>query len=274
MGDIYLDQPLPHPTLEQFDPFLLIHHWKQNFPGGELQKNVGVGPHPHRGFSPVTLIFEGGIHHRDSLGNNSIVSAGGTQWTNSGKGITHSERPAAEIVADGGTMELIQFWLNTPQERKMEPAAYYPLTAEETPSTLSKDGKVNIQLVSGKFLELSGRIPAQSPVLILRLDFEAGGQVNMPVPQDYSALIYQLNGSFNVDGEFSRPKSMFVYDNEGDTISLRAQEATTAILLAGLPLNEPVVSHGPFVMNEEIEIMQAMRDYQMGKMGVLIEDFN
>ena len=114
MGGHILDQPLPVNGIDQIDPFLLIHHWKRNMKGGDSQKDVGVGPHPHRGFSPVTFVFEGAVEHRDSLGNRATVTKGGTQWMHAGKGITHSERPSKTIAEEGGLQEFIQFWVNTP----------------------------------------------------------------------------------------------------------------------------------------------------------------
>ena len=118
MGGIILDQPLPYPGVEQIDPFLLIHHFEDYLPGDQDQKDLGVGPHPHRGFSPVTFIFEGEVHHRDSRGNEGIVSKGGTQWMDSGMGIVHSERPSQEMAERGGSYEIIQFWVNSPSSAK------------------------------------------------------------------------------------------------------------------------------------------------------------
>jgi len=111
MGGIVLDQALPYRGTDQIDPFLLIHHWTDELKGNQKQQNVGVGPHPHRGFSPVTFIFNGGVHHRDSKGHESVVLSGGTQWMNSGSGIIHSERPTKELAENGGKFEIIQFWI-------------------------------------------------------------------------------------------------------------------------------------------------------------------
>ena len=118
MGGILLDQPLPNGRLDSVDPFLLIHHWSDQLPGGQKQKDLGVGPHPHRGFSPVTLIFQGSLRHRDSFGNDEIVEAPGAQWMHSGKGIVHSERPSESLAEGGGPFEIIQFWVNSPAESK------------------------------------------------------------------------------------------------------------------------------------------------------------
>ncbi|HJN06182.1 MAG TPA: pirin family protein, partial [Bacteroidales bacterium] len=151
MGGIILDQPLPVRGVEQIDPFLLVHHWKHTHRGGQHQRDLGVGPHPHRGFAPVTFIFNGGVHHQDSRGNNSIVEAGGTQWMNSGMGIVHSERPTKEIAENGGEFEIIQLWVNAPAKNKMDPPSYQSLTKEDTPSVMSDDDKIEISIVAGEF---------------------------------------------------------------------------------------------------------------------------
>ncbi len=274
MGGIYLDQPLPHHGVDQIDPFLLVHHWKNTFKGGQEQKNVGVGPHPHRGFTPVTFIFKGGVHHRDSRGNSSIINEGGTQWMNSGMGIVHSERPRKDIAENGGDFEIIQFWINAPAKHKMDPPSYQPLSAEETPTYSSKDNKVQVAVVAGESNGVKGKISAYSDLMILRLSFDKNGKIEIPIPENYNAFVYQLDGKMNLDGKELGEKNLIWYNNDGKSIQLESNEATNAILLAGAPIKEQVYSYGPFVMNNQTQILQAMSDYQQGKMGVLIESFD
>jgi len=271
MGGIILDQPLPNQKMDQLDPFLLIHHWDDVLKGNQKQNDAGVGPHPHRGFSPVTLIFKGGVHHRDSRGNNSIVMAGGTQWMFAGMGITHSERPYKELAENGGEFELIQFWLNVPAKNKMEQPFYKPITKEETPTYISDNKKVQIGVVSGNFKNLTGIVDTFTPVTVLRMDFEKDGEIEFEIPSKQNALMYLLNGHANVNNEEITSKDLVWFNNDGDDIKIIANETTRAILLSGEPIGEEVVSYGPFVMNTHTEIMEALRDAQMGKMGVLIE---
>ncbi|HYW94125.1 MAG TPA: pirin-like C-terminal cupin domain-containing protein [Bacteroidales bacterium] len=273
MGGILLDQALPVQELEMVDPFILIHHWNQHYDGGQPQKELGVGPHPHRGFAPVTYIFEGGLQHRDSRGNNSVVRAGGTQWINSGMGLIHSERPAADIAENGGDLELIQFWINLPAKYKMDQPRYIPLTETETPELITDDGKTKVKIVAGDFKGLNGGIDALSPLLLLRLEFEAGGRAVIPVPENFNAILYILDGNIRTGGKETSGKDLVWYNNDHTEIELEAMESSRAILLAGEPLEEPVVASGPFVMNTDTEIMEAMRDYRMGKMGFLAEEF-
>ena len=275
MGGIILDQSLPVNGVEQIDPFLLIHHWANKLPGGEREKDLGVGPHPHRGFSPVTLIFKGAVHHRDSLGTKSVIRAGGAQWMNSGKGIVHSERPPKELAEAGGDFELIQFWANTPANRKMEPAKYQPLTAEKTPWITSEDGKVKAGVVAGETLGKTGPIELMTPMLVMRFEIGSGGKMEIPIPKNFNALLYLLDGKAEINGErHSGAKDLVWFKNDGESISFEGLEETRAILLAGAPINEPLATYGPFVMNNQTQIMEALRDYQMGKMGVLIEEFD
>ncbi len=274
MGGIILEQALPVMDIEQIDPFLLIHHWNQHYDDGYSQKDLGVGPHPHRGFSPVTFIFKGGLQHRDSRGNNSVIYAGGTQWINSGMGLIHSERPAREIAEEGGDLELIQFWINLPAKYKMNQPAYLPLPAENTPVFESIDKKVTIRIIAGEYAGIEGGIKSLTPLLILRLSLMPDGKVVIPVPKSYNSLLYLLDGSVQLEDKEVFGKEMIQFGNDGGDIEVHARGHTRAILLAGQPLNEPVAANGPFVMNTDTEILEAMRDYRMGKMGVLIEEFN
>ena len=275
MGGIFLDQALPNRELEQIDPFLLVHHLHHQYPAGSRQKEVGVPPHPHRGFAPVTFVFKGGVHHRDSRNNNSVIYEGGTQWMHAGRGITHSERPAREVAENGESWELIQWWINLPSKYKMTDPQYMPLTKEETPETVSEDGLVKVGVVAGEINGVSGGISPFTKVLALRLEMRAGGQINIPIPASYNGFTYQLDGKLTVNGEVdTKAKDLVLFDNDGEGILIEALTDSRLILLAGEPINEPMVSHGPFVMNDTTEILQAMRDYQQGKMGILIEDFD
>lgn len=273
MGGIILDQPLPNKYFDQLDPFLLIHHWNDRLKGNQKQNEAGVGPHPHRGFSPVTLIFKGGVHHQDSRGNNSVVMEGGTQWMFAGLGITHSERPYKELAEKGGDFEIIQFWVNVPAKNKMEQPVYTPITKEETPTFISEDKKVQVGVISGDFKNVKGIVETFTPITTLRMNFEIDGELSFKIPSNQNTLIYLLNGNVSVNNEKAREKDLICFSNDAEEISIKANEPTRIILLAGEPIKEEVVSYGPFVMNTHTEIMEALRDAQMGKMGVLIEEF-
>jgi redox-sensitive bicupin YhaK (pirin superfamily) len=272
MGGIHLQQPLPDKSVDQIDPFILIHHGSLPVKQGKKQSESGVGPHPHRGFSPVTFVFAGGVKHQDSLGNNEVVTAGGTQWIHSGKGIIHSERPSKEMVETGGDNEIIQFWVNTPSKHKMETPYYLPLAAAKTPS-IKKD-KATIHVVAGEFENVKGAAKTYSPQTLLRFETKTGADLSLKIPKTYNALIYLLDGEIETDGKTANGKDMVWFNNDGNKINLKVTKDSRFILLSGEPIGEPVATYGPFVMNTEEEIHQAIKDYQEGKMGQLTETFD
>ena len=272
MGGHILDQPLPVNGVDQIDPFLLIHHWKRLMKGGDQQKHVGVGPHPHRGFSPVTFVFEGAVEHRDSLGNRATVTKGGTQWMHAGKGITHSERPSKTIAEEGGLQEFIQFWVNTPATHKMETPYYLPISCKDTPKV--HKGAVEIGVVAGSFENKNGPAKTYSNQILLRGETHANDNITITIPKDFNMLIYILNGSIKTNGTEAKTKDLIWYNNDSDIVNLELSEGTRFIVLSGQPINESLSSYGPFVMNSQTEILEALKDAQLGKMGVLIEDFD
>jgi redox-sensitive bicupin YhaK (pirin superfamily) len=273
MGGMPIRQPFPSAKAERIDPFLLLHHADIKVPAHVDTRHAGVGPHPHRGFSPVSFIFKGGVHHRDSRGNNNVVYAGGTQWMNAGMGVIHSERPPHDIHEIGGRQELIQLWVNTPAKNKMDQPAYQPLNATDTPTINTEDGLVNIHVIAGELDGMKGPINTLSPVNTFTATFRKGGKYFFSIPDTHNAFIYVMDGKLQVSGETEvEGKYVAVFNNDGRGFELEAVEDSRVFIGTGEPLNEPVVSHGPFVMNNETQVMEAFRDYQMGKMGVLIEE--
>ncbi len=265
-------QPFPTQKVEQIDPFLLLHHADIKVPIHIEPDHGGVGPHPHRGFSPVTFIFKGGVHHRDSRGNDSVIYAGGAQWMNAGVGVIHSERPPKDIHDIGGRQEIIQLWINTPAAHKMDQPAYFPLSAEDAPQSVLDGGKVVLKVFSGEVAGVKGPIPSHTEVNAATLDMKKGGKASIDLPSDHNVVIYLLDGKLTIDGYgLTEGLHAVLFSKDGDGIAFEALEDTRILLLSGKPLDEEVVSHGPFVMNNQTQILEAMRDYQMGKMGVLIE---
>ena len=271
MGGIPIRQPLPSAQVEMIDPFLLIHHHASTVKPNTSPLQAGVGPHPHRGFSPVTFIYEGDVNHRDSRGNNSIVSKGGVQWMNAGMGIIHSERPSPELAKNGGKQEIIQLWINTPAKHKMDQPAYYSLNKNDMP--VWKSEGVEMDIVAGEYKGLKGFDQTFSKMLILNIRLEKDTEVEIDVPENFNTCLYNFDSNIQDEGfGLIEAKYLVLYKNEGNKIRLRSTEPTRILFLSGEPINEPVVSYGPFVLNNETQIMQAMRDYQMGKMGMLIEE--
>lgn len=273
MGGLPIRQLLPTQQVQQVDPFLLLHHANIKVPVHRSPLHSGVDPHPHRGFSPVTFVFEGGVHHRDSRGNNSVVYAGGAQWMNAGMGIIHSERPAPDIHDIGGRQEIIQLWINTPAKHKMDQPSYFPLQASEVPSVTSEDGLIRTNVFAGDLKGVKGKVDTLSPVNAATVYAKQGGRIGYQLPENHHVLVYLLDGKIKLDGYgITEGLHLIYFKQDGEGISFEASEDTRLLLLSGEPLNEPIVSHGPFVMNNQTQIMEAMRDYQMGKMGILVEE--
>lgn len=275
MGGIILDQALPSSSTEQVDPFLLLHHWKSHFPEGESPKDHGVGPHPHRGFSPVTFVFEGGVLHQDSRGNVGEVHKNGVQWMNAGMGIIHSERPAPSFLKKGGAYELIQLWINTPASAKMNQPTYVPLQEQDIPnSKISNNGGV-VRVVAGEHEGIKGPLETDSPMDVHTIELKKDETVVLNSVSEYNTMIYVVDGGVKLNDDQTRfTKDLVIFENDGESVELTATADARILYLSGAPINESLVTHGPYVMNSETEIMQAMRDYQVGKMGILVEEFN
>ncbi len=273
MGGLPVRQPFPTQTVQQIDPFLLLHHASVKVPKHIAPKRAGVGPHPHRGFSPVTFVFKGGVHHRDSRGNDSVIYEGGVQWMNAGMGIIHSERAPDDIHEIGGQQEIVQLWVNTPAKHKMDQPGYFPVEKEDMEIFNSDDGLISGRVVAGNLFGKNGKIPTLSSINAATIEANKDGKISIPLPADHNAMIYLLDGKISVDG-FGLVEELHVvhFKTDGEGISFQALEDTRILLLSGMPLEEEVVSHGPFVMNSQTQIMEAMRDYQKGKMGILIEE--
>ncbi len=264
-------QPFPTEQVDQIDPFLMLHHHKVTVSQDVAPGKSGIGPHPHRGFSPVTFIYKGGVHHRDSRGNNSVVYEGGTQWMDAGMGIMHSERPPHDIHERGSEQEIIQIWINLPRKHKMMQPRYLPLQASETPKVTGEGYEA--QVITGEFKNVKGKINSLTPLLILRINMQAGATMAIPVPENYNTVLYLLEGHVTIAGYgLVDANYAAVLANDGEGCTITAKQPATILFLAGEPIDEEVSMYGPFVMNTQIEVMQAMRDYQQGKMGILIED--
>ncbi|MDA9316410.1 pirin family protein [Polaribacter sp.] len=271
MGPIRLRQPLPSAGVENVDPFILLHHYGP-YAISEFNNPFDLGPHPHRGFEPITLLFQGEQFHRDSLGNEMVVKAGGVQWTTAGHGIVHAEAPTKEFVKKGGTLEGIQLWLNLPAKDKLMPPNYQHLEAAQIPKIFSEDQKVQLNVIAGNQKNQTGLIKTQTVVNVFTAVAEENGMLEIEIPQNHQSLIYVLDGTVLVnDAEVLQKgeNQMIVFNQDGNSIQFEAKKASTILILSGEPIHEKVAQYGPYVMNTQTEILEAMRDYQQGKMGHL-----
>jgi redox-sensitive bicupin YhaK (pirin superfamily) len=251
---------------------LLLHYAKSKFSKRFDLKNAGVGPHPHRGFSPVTFVFNGGVHHRDSRGNSSKVYKNGVQWMNAGHGIIHSERPTENIHELGGKQEIIQLWINSPKKRKMNEPEYYPVNDEQIPRITGFGKGVDLGLIAGYYNELVGPIDAMIPLIAIRFEVKKDSSFNLKLPEGHNAFLFTIDGNVSIKG-FGMVEKLNVAQLSKEEVGLEvtALENAKGIIMAAKPINEPLKQYGPFVMNTQTEILEAMRDYQMGKMGYFVE---
>ncbi|RYD99842.1 MAG: pirin family protein, partial [Sphingobacteriales bacterium] len=213
------------------------------------------------------FLFSGKLHHKDSTGAEGFLESGDVQWMTAGSGIIHSEGPSADFARDGGTMELVQLWVNLPRDHKMTPPKYQDIKRDSMP-VINRNG-FRVQVVAGSLEGHTGPASTFTPILALMVRYENHGQIEIQVPKEWNALAYVLKGSVATDGEIISASETAVFRGDADVISLEAREAGYLLLLAGAPIEEPVVSYGPFVMNYPGEIRQAILDYESGRMGVL-----
>ena len=273
MGGFPIKQSLPTIKVDQVDPFLLLHHGAVKPLKDRPALVQGVGPHPHRGFSPVTFVVEGAVHHRDSRGNSQVARAGEVQWMHAGMGIIHSERPPTDLVEAHGKQEIIQLWINSPAKSKMKEPEYFHLDNNSIPLVSSENGKLDTRIISGEFRGKSGSIKGESPLIVLWVVGTESGQESFDIPDGFNSCLYLIKGKISIEGYgMVEKENLAVFSDEGNRVEVKLLEDSQFLLLCGSPIGEKVVQHGPFVMNSETEIMEAMRDYQMGKMGFLVEE--
>lgn len=268
VGDLLTYRALPTYSLEYIDPFLFLnHHGPQVYP----PRNHGLpfGPHPHRGFETVTFVLEGDIYHRDSGGNTGIIRPGGVQWMTAGSGLIHSEISSESFKETGGPLEILQLWVNLPARHKMAKPSYVDLQKEDIPAIDLDGGRVTVNVVSGSFGNIAGAYQSLTDVHLSTLFFQPGGRVNIEVPSKRNIFFYVIRGSVQVNGTGAEKLQLVEFENDGDELTVEAAHEAVVLFGHALPYGEPVVAHGPFVMNTQEEIREAFQDYQQGKLGVL-----
>jgi len=271
MGPVKLKQPLPTDSLDAVDPFVLLHHYGP-YAINAFNNPFDLGPHPHRGFEPITFLLQGEQKHRDSLGNESIVKGGDVQWTTAGRGIIHAEGPTKEFVEKGGTLEGIQLWLNLPANKKMIPAKYQHVKSDEFRIVRSDDKKIETKIVAGELEDTYGKIATETPVNAWMIHAEEGGETFFNVPVEHQSMLYLISGDVLINNSYplkNKEDQLLTFNQDGDGFQIKANQSSTMLFLSGKPFHEKVTSWGPYVMNTQTEIMEALRDYQQGKMGYL-----
>lgn len=230
----------------------------------------GVGVHPHRGFETVTLAFDGAVEHRDSSGGGGVIHPGDVQWMTAAGGILHKEHHETEWAKRGGTFHMMQLWVNLPAAHKMDPPAYQALTADTMGWVELDGGSGTVKVIAGEFAGTRGPASTHTPVNLWELHLEAGGKVAMDFPAHENTAIFVLSGEVSANGTVAGEHQMVLFENEGEHIDVHAPDGAHLLLLNGEPIDEPIVSYGPFVMNTKTQIVDAVEDFNAGRFGHLV----
>ena len=264
IGDLVTRRPVPGPQIANIGAFLFLnHHGPQTY--GPNNRGLPFGPHPHRGFETVTLILEGELAHTDSAGHESVIRAGGVQWMTAGSGIVHAEVSPASFKRTGGPLEILQLWVNLPARLKMTAPRYVGVQAEGIPAIAAEGATVH--LISGDYQGRSGAIESLTGVFLTWVELQPGAEIRFDGLSGRDVFLYSARGVFAVD-EVTVPRFTLAELGDGDSVTLTASEPALLVFGHADPIDEPIVSHGPFVMNTVEEIRQAFADYQAGKFGV------
>jgi len=253
----------------RIDPFLLLDYAGPHrfAPTG---RRLGVGEHPHRGFETVTLVYAGEVEHRDSSGGGGRIGPGDVQWMTAASGVIHDEFHGGAFARRGGWLEMVQLWVNLPARYKMAPPRYQSIPASRIPEVELPGGAGLARVVAGSCLGRSGPAETFTPIDVWDLRLESSPALELPVPEGHTAALVVLRGELGLEGaETARQAEVALFDRAGSGVGLRGARGARLLLLAGEPIDEPVVGYGPFVMNRPEEIRQAIADHRNGRMGHL-----
>ena len=266
IGDLRTQRPLPSARLSQIDPFLFLnHHGPQTYPADN--RGLPFGPHPHRGFETVTFILEGELAHQDSAGHESIIRAGGIQWMTAGRGIVHAEVSPRAFREHGGPLEILQLWVNLPGRLKMCPPAYTGLQRDAIPALELDHGKAVLNLIAGQWDGSTGPVAPLTDVFMSTIELRAGARLRLPGLAARNVLLYIVRGAVRIGPDRAEALHLAELSDSGDAVELSAEADSVVLFGHATPIGEPVVAHGPFVMNTRAEINQAIVDYQAGRFG-------
>jgi len=254
---------------ESLSPFLLLDYaGPREFPPTE--RRLGVGPHPHRGFETVTIVYEGEVEHRDSSGGGGKIGRGDVQWMTAAAGIVHEEFHGREFARQGGRFEMVQLWVNLPAKDKAAPPRYQGILDEQIPAVSLGEGQGTLRVIAGRYGGATGPAETFTPIHVWDLRLDGDRASDLPVPDGQSTALVVLRGSVRVNDErVLEAAQVAVFERDGDAVRLDDGADARALLLSGEPIEEPIVGHGPFVMNTPDEIHQAIADFQEGRMGRL-----
>lgn len=259
----------PQIGLQGMSPFFLMDYGaKWTVPPSEKPRGVGV--HPHRGIETVTLAYHGKVAHHDSAGNSGVIGEGDVQWMTAGGAVLHKEYHEKEFSRQGGLFQMVQLWVNLPAKDKMTPARYQEIPNNKMGKYLSEDKKCSADIVAGEYKGIKGPAMTFSPVSLFNVRLLKGGSADFSFPESYNSGILIIEGDILLNDSVQVNENQFVYfGHKGEDIKAEALNNSIILVMSGEPLNEPVVPHGPFVMNTKEEIQKTYEDYYNGKFGYL-----
>ncbi|VEI61527.1 pirin family protein [Serratia rubidaea] len=253
----------------EMSPFLLLDHAAPT-KFRETTGRRGVGQHPHRGFETVTIVYQGEVEHRDSTGGGGVIGPGDVQWMTAASGILHEEFHSTAFSRRGGTVEMVQLWVNLPAKDKMAAPGYQTLLNQAIPQVPLADDAGQVRVIAGHFAGHDGPARTFSPLNVWDMTLNAGHRTQLTVPEGHTLALVILHGAVLVnDEQIVRETQMVRLDRAGDSFTIEANNDVSLLLLSGEPIDEPIVGYGPFVMNSEAEIQQAFHDFNSGEFGVM-----
>ncbi|WP_336733560.1 pirin family protein [Chryseobacterium sp. VD8] len=256
--------------MKRMDPFIMLdYNSKFHFNGTDQPRGVGV--HPHRGFETVTIAYKGKVQHHDSAGGGGIIGEGDVQWMTAAKGVLHKEYHEKEWAKEGGIFQMVQLWVNLPSVYKMSCPKYQAIkNSDMTKVDLGENG--HIEVIAGEFQNQKGPAFTFSPVHMMNAKLKNGGKAAFSFPENFNTAALVIEGSIIVNNEEKAPLNHLVlFQNEGEDFTVEATEDSVVLVISGMPLNEPIFPHGPFVMNSREEIIQAFEDFNLGRFGYLAD---
>ena len=228
----------------------------------------GVGQHPHRGFETVTIVYKGEVEHRDSTGNGGVIGPGDVQWMTAASGILHEEFHSEAFARRGGTLEMVQLWVNLPAKDKMAAPGYQGILDRDIPDVALKDNAGRLRLIAGEFDGLRGPAHTFTDIQVWDIRLQAGKSATFDLREGHNTALVVLKGAVQLNGqEMAREGQLALFDRDGTQVHVDADQDAVFLILSGEPIDEPIVGHGPFVMNSEAEIEQAFVDFQSGRFG-------
>ena len=255
------------PGVAERSPFLMLDYGAP-YDFGPTTKQLGVGQHPHRGFETVTVVYSGELAHRDNAGGGGTIGPGDVQWMTAGGGIIHEEFHSPGFAKSGGTLEMAQLWVNLPAKDKMTPPGYQPITAAQIPVVELPEGAGRVRVIAGQWSTAQGPARTFSPITMLDVALAAGRTAELPQPEGWTTLVVVASGSASVNGaEPVTGPAVVTLSTAGEGVTVQAGSDAKLLLLSGEPIDEPVVGYGPFVMNSQQQIVQAINDFNSGRFG-------